>query len=126
MEMNDFCSEVLDVSVTGLNPYGRVSSGRITMLGPVAAMPSGACEPTTLLSGFSETRVHWDLLGLPQLGCICFALQDTVCLILAPETRTYRGVYRRIGTMHSKAGLTGVGTEIFRKLDWRQDLVTII
>lgn len=130
LEKNDFCAEVLDISVTvpGLNPYGKVSSGKITMLGLVAVMPSGAYldEPTTFLSGFSESRVHWDLLGLPQLGCICFALQDTVCLILAPETRGYKGVYRRVGTLQSKADSTGLGSEMFGKLDWRQDVVTVV
>jgi hypothetical protein len=128
----DFHAEVLDVgvTVTGLNPYGRVSSGKITMLGRVAPMPSHGYgnddESETYLSKHMYPLVYWDLPGPPQLGCLCFLLQDIYCLILAPEARSYRGVYRRVGAFSARDDPKGILMEVFKNLDWRIELVTII
>lgn len=130
LQKNDFCAEVLDVSVTvpGLNPYGRVSSGKMTMLGPVAPMHSSAYgdDSGVLLRKPGDDPLRWDLVGAPKLGCIYFRLQDTSCLILAPETRCYPGTYRRVGFVLAADNSRSLGMELLKSLDWRNEVVTII
>ena len=130
LRQDDFHAQVLDVSVTapGLNPYGRVSSGKITMLGPVASMPSSIygdefeIPSKTCLSYF----VDWDLLGPPRLGSICFRLHKQFCLILAPEEMCYRGTYRRVGIIMASADSDSFVRMTLNKLDWQNEVVKII
>lgn len=130
LQKNDFCTEVLDVSVTvpGLNPYGRVSSGKMTILGPVAPVHSSAYgdDSGVPLQKPFHKPLYWDILGAPQLGCIYFRLQDTTCLILASEVRLYPGIYRRVGIVLAADDSRSLGRELLKSLDWRKEVVTII
>jgi Heterokaryon incompatibility protein (HET) len=128
LRTDDFSAQVLDVDVTvpGLNPYGRVSSGKVTMLGSAAPIPSGACEDEsgTQFKKHFRHSLYWDLEGAPQLGCILFKLHEQNSLILAPEKRCHAGTYRRVGLVG--CGTTGLAMDMLNTLDWQEEVVTII
>lgn len=125
LRTDDFYAHVLDVSVTvpGLNPYGRVSSGKVTILGPAAPIPSSAYKDDsgTQFEMNFPNGLSWDLEGAPQLGCILFKLHEQHYLILAPEVRYHAGIYRRVGLLsHDPANLA------VKMLDWQEKVVTIL
>jgi hypothetical protein len=127
LRSDEFCAQVLDVDVTvpGLNPYGRVSSGKVTMLGPAAPLPSSAYEDecgTHFETRFRRSLLR-DLEGALQLGCIMFKLHEQRSLILAPEVRCYTGIYRRVDLMTHDP--TNPAVDI-STLDWQEKVVTII
>lgn len=131
LRTDDFYAQVLDVRVTvpGQNPYGRVSSGKVTMLGPTAPIPSVAYRDESGPSWISQFRhgLYWDLEGAPQLGCICFRLHEQFCLILAPEARCHGGsFYTRVGLISNRSDPTSLLIRMLSTLDWQEKAVTII
>lgn len=131
---NDFRTELLDVQVTvpGLNPFGRVTSGKLTLLGPVAPVLSQIYGDDSDV-GVWEWKwplLTWDQVGEPPLQAFCLRLQKRCCLILAAVEKAWRsGVYRRVGMVVMPTELEDprkVKLQILDSLDWRQEVVTII
>ena len=134
LESDDFSISVLDVQVTvpGLNPYGRVTSGKLTLLGPVAAVPSHINSDD---SDYGKWKWQWPLLtwdaeGSVPLRCVCLRFQEACCLILAPvEARLRSQTYRRVGLLVLPTELEdseGVKKQILDGLEWREEVVTLI
>lgn len=128
LRTDDFCAQVLDVGVTvpGLNPYGRVSSGKVTILGPAAPIPSSAYgddSETQFVTHFRHS-LWWDLEGVLPLGCILLKLHEQSYLILAAEARCHAGIYRRVGLIFHDP--TSLATDMLITLDWQEEVVTII
>jgi hypothetical protein len=131
---NDFCTEVLDVRVTvpGLNPFGKVTSGKLTLLGPVAPVPSQIYGDDSDI-GVWEWKwplLTWEQVGEPPLRSFCLRLQKNSCLILAVVEKAWRcGVYGRVGMLAMPTELEDpaeVKLQILDSLNWRQEVVTII
>ncbi len=131
---DDFYTEVLDVTVTvpGLNAYGRVTSGKLTLLGLLAPIPSQIHGDD---SEIGPWEWHWPLLtfdqtGEPPLRCSCLRLQTGCCLILSMVDNTWRpGVYRRVGMLvmpTEQEDPRQVKMEILDSLEWKQEILTII
>lgn len=125
LRTDNFYTQVLDVSVTvrGKNPWGRLSSGKVTLLGPAAPLPSSAYkdESGTQFEIHRHRSFDWDLEGAPQLGCILLKVHEQRYLILAPEARCHAGIYRRVGLIsHESTNL------VIQGLDWQEEVITII
>jgi hypothetical protein len=130
----DFCTEVLDVQVTvpGLNRYGRVTSGKLTLLGPVAPIPSQVYGDDSDV-GVWEWKwplLTWEQVGELPLRTVCLRLQKNCCLILAAVEEAWRsGLYRRVGMLVMPTELEDpaqIKLHILNNLDWSPKVVTII
>ncbi len=125
LRIDDIYAQVLDVSVTvpGLNRYGRVTCGKVTILGPAAPILSSTYKDQsgTQFEKHFPYSPDWDLEGTPQLGCVLFRLQEQMYLILAPEARCHAGTYRRVGLIAHD--LTNPATKL---LDWQEKVIRII
>jgi hypothetical protein len=128
LRTDDFSAQVLDVGVTvpGLKPYGRVSSGKATILGSAAPISSSAYEDEsgTQFKTCFPHWLRWNLEGALQLGCILFKLHEQKYLILAPEARCHAGIYRRVGLISHDS--FGPVMKMLSTLDWQEEVVTII
>jgi hypothetical protein len=131
---NQFCTEVLDVQVTvpGLNRFGRVTCGKLTLLGPVAPIPSQVYGDDSDI-GVWEWKwplLTWEHAGELPLPAFCLRLQRNCCLILAAVEGVWRsGLYRRVGMLVMPTDLedpAGVKLQILNDLDWSPKVVTII
>lgn len=92
--------EILDVrvSVPGKNPYGRVRSGRLVLLGLVAPLPSYLCGDESDKGPF---KWEWPLFMpdtncVPGPGSLLLRLHEMFCLVLEPIANA---AYRRIGSL---------------------------
>jgi hypothetical protein len=134
LRSDDFCSELLDVQVTvpGLNPFGRVTCGKLTLLGPLAPVPSQIYGDDSDL-GVWEWKwplLTFDYVDEPPLRSFVLRLQRSCCLILAAVEKASRlGTYRRVGMLVMPTELEDpekIKLQILDSLDWRQEVVTII
>jgi Heterokaryon incompatibility protein (HET) len=131
LEEKQFCTEVLHVEVTvpGLNAYGKVTSGKLTMLGPVAPVPSQVYKDDSEVGlwKWQWPLVTWEFEEDPPLGCMVLRLQRACCLILVPVGRL--GVYRRVGMVVTPTELEdpeGVKMRILDGLQWETRVLTVI
>lgn len=131
---DDFCAEVLDVQVTvpGLNRFGRVTSGKLTLLGPVAPVPSQVYGDDSDVGAWEWKwpLLTWEQVGELPLRAFCLRLQRNCCLILAAVEEAWRpGLYRRVGMLVMPTELEDpaqVKLQILNNLDWSPEVVTII
>jgi hypothetical protein len=134
LRSDEFYAEVFDVQVTvpGLNPFGRVTSGKLTLLEPIAPVPSQIYGDDSEIGAWEWKwpLLTWEHVGEPPLQIFCLRLQTSCCLILAAVGRPWRpGVYRRVGMLVMPTELEDprkVKLQILDSLDWRQEVVTII
>jgi hypothetical protein len=134
LRSDEFWTEVLDVQVRvpGLNPFGKVTSGKLTLFGPVAPVPSQIYGDDSDV-GVWEWKwplLTWEHVGELPLQAFCLRLQRGCCLIMAPVGKQWRsGVHRRVGMLVMPTELEDprkVKLQILDSLDWKQEVVTII
>jgi Heterokaryon incompatibility protein (HET) len=134
LQVTDFHTEVLgvDVTVPGFNPYGKVTCGKLTLLGPTAPVPSQVYDDDSEV-GVWKWRwplVTWEHEGPPKLGCVCLRLQKACCLILAPiDRRRHEGIFRRVGMLVTPTELEdpeGIKMQILDQLEWKERIITIV
>lgn len=131
---DEFCTEVLDVQVTvpGLNPFGKVTSGKLTLLGPVAPVPSQIYGDESDIGAWEWKwpLLAWDTVSAPPLRSFCLRLQKRCCLILAAVEEAWRSrVYRRVGMLVMPTELedpSHIKLQILGSLAWKQDVVTLV
>lgn len=141
LQIRNFCAEILEarVVIPGLNPYGQVVSGRVTISGSIAPVPSVVFEQATYdnIPGTYLVRstpwmypvVQWDRQIAPSIDSICLRMSLDHGLILMPVKKpSCPGLYTRVGFMKSMYSLRGTKTEtnLLDKLEWQAALVTII
>jgi Heterokaryon incompatibility protein (HET) len=92
LRSDEFYAEALDVEVTvpGLNPFGRVTCGKLTLLGPIAPVPSQIYGDDSEIGAWEWKwpLLTWEHVGEPPLQSFCLRLQRSCCLILAAVGET--------------------------------------
>ena len=83
----EFVVELLDVwvRVSGHNPYGRVTAGKLTISRKIASIPPFLFEDDSEI-GAVDWRQHlrrWDR-GLPGIGSCFLRLHESACVVLEP------------------------------------------
>lgn len=131
-DATDFTAEVLDVRtrVSGLNPYGRVSAGKLSMAGKLAPLPSFLLEDDSEIGpvDWREFLIRWDRHGGPGIGTCLFRMHRMACLILQP-VQGRPGVWTRVGSLvtavppQPRSALT---IEVLDGYGWREDVVSIL
>ena len=130
----EFEADVLDlrVRVEGLDPFGRVSSGKLTLLGHIAPIPSFFHDDESEV-GSVDWRPHlltWDRVEAPVIGSVLLRLHHNMCLILQP-VRGRNGLWTRIGTLATamederKERITAT-IGLLDSYEWRLAVVSIV
>jgi hypothetical protein len=135
------CAEVLDASVVvrGLNPFGKVASGKVTLYGPLAPLPAAIFEEETYKDQpgtYTKKRsrwmfpvVQWDRQIAPSIDSVCLRTFSECGLILTPVKNLFTpGIYTRVGYIKSTENIRRRQTEpnLLDGLEWRPAVVTII
>lgn len=127
---DEIAFEVLEVrvNVPGLNPFGRVSSARLVVTGPVTPLPSFLCgdECAKDVPEFQWPLVMFDTDRLPGVCCVLLRMHQRFCLILEP---TGNRLYRRVGSLITPGDFHRRQREIIEVLDsysWVNRVLTII
>jgi hypothetical protein len=135
------CAEVLDarVVVRGLNPFGKATSGKVTLYGPLAPLPAAVFEKETYKDQpgtYTKKRsrwmfpvVQWDRQMTPPIDSVCLRTFSECGLILAPVKKPFAsGIYTRVGYIRSTENLRRLQTEpnLLDGLEWQPAVVTII
>ena len=135
-DREDFVVDLLDVSVevSGLNPYGRTTSGRLTLSGSLAPVPSFFYEDESDFGPVDWRRflLTWDRRGVPAIGCVLLRLHEIGCMVLEP-IRGRSGAWTRVGFLMAafeprskeKAALT-LTLELLNSFEWRCEVVKIL
>lgn len=141
LRASEFFVEVLEVFVfvPGLNPFGKVASGKVTLLGTVAPLPSIIFEQETYAEqpGTYRTRstcwmypvIQWDRQIPPSIDSVCLRMSLEHGLILTPVKKPLcSGLYTRVGFMQSTRYLKRPKTDpnLLDELEWRPAVVTIM
>ena len=141
LDIRTFCAEVLEARavVRGLNPYGQVASGKVTILGSIAPVPSVVFEQATYdnIPGTYLVKstlwmypvVQWDRQVAPSIDSICLRMTLDHGLILAPVKKpSCPDLYTRVGFVQSTHKLRRMKADpnLLDKLEWRVAVVTII
>jgi Heterokaryon incompatibility protein (HET) len=135
------CAEVLDANVVvrGLNPFGKVTSGKVTLYGPLAPLPAAIFEEETYKDQpgtYKKKRsrwmfpvVQWDRQIPPSIDSVCLRAFSECGLILTPVKKPFTsGIYTRTGYIKSTENLRRRQTEpnLLDGLEWRPAVVTMI
>ena len=134
LRSDDFYAELLDVQVTvpGLNPFGKVTSGKLTLLGLLAPVPSQIYGDDSDVGSWEWKwpLLTWENVGQPPLQSFCLRLQKGCCLILAAVQKAGRSrIFRRVGMLVMPTELEDPGKvklQILDSFDWKQEVVTIV
>jgi len=122
--------KILDVRVVvpGLNPFGRVRSGKLVVSGPVTPLPAYLCGDETEqdVPEFKWPLVMFDTDNIPGICCLLLRMHESYCLILEPAGC---GTHRRIGSLVIPSDFYRRQREVIEVLDgysWTERLLVIV
>jgi hypothetical protein len=123
-ESEDFAVKVLDVwvRVSGLNPYGRVIAGKLTIYGKIAPIPAFLFGDDSEV-GAVDWRQYllWDR-GLPGIESYFLRLHQNAYMILEPVAGKL-STYIRIGFINTALALT---IRVLDSYEWRFKVISIL
>lgn len=129
-DMEDWVYEICEASVVvpGLNPYGRVTSGKLILSGFVTPLPSYLCGDDSDKGSF---QWEWPLLMpdvdiVPSPGSLLLRLHRKFCLVVEPVGKN---AYRRIGSLVTGSEFSGQQHMFVKLLDsyiWTRQLILIV
>lgn len=129
-----FPASVIDVwtKVPGLNPYGRVTAGKLTMCGKIAPLPSSLFDDESQTESVDWRRylLYWDRDEVAGTGSVLFRLHDRACLMLQPAGRPC--LWTRIGTLSTAMdgidppGRVKATVGLLDSYEWRDAVVSVV
>ncbi|KAL9619786.1 MAG: hypothetical protein Q9160_005622 [Pyrenula sp. 1 TL-2023] len=113
------------VVVPGMNPYGRVTRGKLVLSGFVAPLPSYLCGDDNDRGSF---KWEWPLLMpdveiVPSPGSLLLRLHKKFCLVLEPVGNK---TYRRIGSLVTGSEFSGQQHIGHSQRGWKLSICTSI
>ena len=130
--LKEYVAEVLDiwVRVSGSNPYGRVTAGKLTIYGEIAPIPSFLFhDDSNSPQKHQEHLISWDR-GLPGIGSCFLRLHMKACMVLAPVAGRI-STYTRVGllvtvTEQESTGRGAITVETLDGYDWESEVLSIL
>ena len=128
----------VDCVVPGLNLYGKVTRGKLVLIGLVAPIPSHVYGDESEIVGgwrWRDPLLTPDINEEWAIGCVVLRVTEGCCLLLVPVKIAKRQghgevrIYRRAGMLSTPTDLEDpekVKLKILDGLEWREEVLMIV